>query len=180
MRLAGKIALITGAAAGVEGEVMGFGGAAARLFAREGAKVILTDIKEDMGHRTAAQIQENGGDAILMRLDVTREEDWQESVQTAVSRYGGLHILFNNAGMVPVPRSRKRQWSSGTARWACTLRGCFSVPSMLSRKCVRLVGLDYQCLIDLRACGEPIFHCLSCGKRRDPVVYQVGGDTVCQ
>ncbi len=49
IRLAGKIALITGAAAGVEGEVMGFGGTAARLFAREGAKVILTDIKEDMG-----------------------------------------------------------------------------------------------------------------------------------
>ena len=98
MRLAGKVALITGAAAGVEGEVMGFGGAAARLFAREGAKVILTDIKEDMGHRTAAQIQEHGGDVIFMRLDVTREEDWQEAVQTAVARFGGLNILINNAG----------------------------------------------------------------------------------
>ena len=98
MRLAGKVALITGAAAGVEGEVMGFGGAAARLFAREGAKVVLTDIKEEMGHRTAAQIQENGGEAFFIRLDVSREEDWQEAVQTAVSRYGGLHILVNNAG----------------------------------------------------------------------------------
>ena len=98
MRLAGKVALITGAAAGVEGEVMGFGGAAARLFAREGAKVVLTDIKEEMGHRTATQIQENGGEAFFMRLDVSREEDWQEAVQTAVLRYGGLHVLVNNAG----------------------------------------------------------------------------------
>lgn len=46
MRLAGKVALITGAAAGVEGQLMGFGGAAARLFAREGARVVLTDIKK--------------------------------------------------------------------------------------------------------------------------------------
>lgn len=98
MRLAGKVALITGAAAGVEGEVMGFGGAAARLFAREGAKVVLTDIREDMGQRTADQIQANGGEAFFMRLDVTREEDWQEAVQTAVARFGGLNILVNNAG----------------------------------------------------------------------------------
>ena len=62
MRLAGKVALITGAAAGVEGEVMGFGGAAARLFAQHGAKVVLTDILEDKGQRTAEQIQADGGD----------------------------------------------------------------------------------------------------------------------
>ena len=98
MRLAGKVALITGAAAGVEGTVMGFGGAAARLFAREGAKVVLTDIKEDMGRTTTEQIQALGGEAMFLRHDVTSEEEWQEVVHTAVARFGTLNVLVNNAG----------------------------------------------------------------------------------
>ena len=65
MRLEGKVALITGAASGVENNLMGFGGASARLFVREGAKVVLTDIKEELGEKTAAQIREHGGDGIF-------------------------------------------------------------------------------------------------------------------
>ena len=61
MRLEGKVALISGAATGVAGELMGFGGASARLFAREGAKVVLGDINEESGQKTAAQIREAGG-----------------------------------------------------------------------------------------------------------------------
>ena len=98
MRLAGKVALITGAAAGVEDELMGFGGAAARLFAREGARVVLTDIKEEIGRKTAEQIQAQGGEAVFFRHDVTREEDWQEVIHTTVARFGTLNVLVNNAG----------------------------------------------------------------------------------
>lgn len=98
MRLAGKVALITGAAAGVEGELMGFGGAAARLFAREGAKVVLTDIKEEMGRKSAEQIRAQGGEALFLRHDVTSEEEWQEVVHTAVAHFGALNVLVNNAG----------------------------------------------------------------------------------
>lgn len=98
MRLAGKVALITGAAAGVEGQLMGFGGAAARLFAREGAKVVLTDIKEAIGFQAAEQIRALGGEAVFLRHDVTSEEEWQEVIQTTVARYGALHVLVNNAG----------------------------------------------------------------------------------
>ena len=98
MRLAGKVALITGAAAGVEGELMGFGGAAARLFAREGARVVLTDIKEEMGHKTAEQIRAQGGEALFLRHNVTSEEEWQEVVHTAVAHFGTLNVLVNNAG----------------------------------------------------------------------------------
>jgi cyclopentanol dehydrogenase len=98
MRLEGKVAVITGAAAGVEGMTMGFGGAAARLFAREGARVVLTDIKEEMGRKTAEQIRAAGGEAMFIRHDVTREEDWQEVILTAVATYGALNVLVNNAG----------------------------------------------------------------------------------
>jgi NAD(P)-dependent dehydrogenase (short-subunit alcohol dehydrogenase family) len=98
MRLAGKVALITGAAAGVEGQLMGFGGAAARLFAREGAKVVLTDIKEELGFRTAEQIRASGGEALFVRHDVTSEEEWQEVIQTTVATFGKLNVLVNNAG----------------------------------------------------------------------------------
>ena len=98
MRLQGKVALITGAATGIEGQTMGFGGASARLFAREGAKVVLTDINEADGERTAAQIAESGGDAIFKMLDVTSERDWSEAIDATMSRFGALNILVNNAG----------------------------------------------------------------------------------
>ena len=98
MRLENKVAIITGAAAGVEGQLMGFGGAAARMFAREGAKVVLTDIKVEMGESTAAQIREGGGDVIFMEHDVTSEERWLEVIAETVARYGKLNVLVNNAG----------------------------------------------------------------------------------
>ena len=98
MRLGGKVALISGAAGGVEEELMGFGGAAARLFAEEGAKVVLTDINEESGQKTAAQINEAGGDALFRRLDVTNEQEWMDAVRATISAYGRVDILVNNAG----------------------------------------------------------------------------------
>jgi NAD(P)-dependent dehydrogenase (short-subunit alcohol dehydrogenase family) len=101
MRLAGKVALITGAAAGLQGEVMGFGGATSWLFAREGAKVVLTDVDEDTGQKTASQIRQGGWEALFVRLDVTSEQDWTDAVSTTIAKYGRLDILFNNAGGGP-------------------------------------------------------------------------------
>ena len=98
MRLAGKVALISGAAAGVQGELMGFGGAAARLFTQEGARVVLTDIRDELGQRTANEISETGGEAIYLHLDVTSEAEWVRVVEAAVARFGRLDILVNNAG----------------------------------------------------------------------------------
>ena len=98
MRLEGKVALITGAASGVQGELMGFGGAAAWLFAGEGAKLVLTDVNEDMGRRAEAQLREHGHDAVFARLDVTSEEDWEAAISLTMDTYGRLDILVNNAG----------------------------------------------------------------------------------
>lgn len=98
MRLSNKVALITGAASGVEGKLMGFGGAAGRLFALEGAKVVITDVNDDDGERTAAEIRQKGGDAVFCHLDVTDESQWITAVDAAVSRYGQLNVLVNNAG----------------------------------------------------------------------------------
>ena len=98
MRLEGKVALITGAATGIRGEVMGFGGATAWLFSREGAKVVLTDINDELGQRAASQIRESGRDALFVHLEVTEEQEWIDAIQATVSHFGRLDILVNNAG----------------------------------------------------------------------------------
>ena len=114
MRLDGKVALITGAAAGVRGELMGFGGAAAWLFAGEGAKLVLADINEDAGRRTAEQLRGRGyADVVFTRLDVTNEDDWRAAVRLALDTYGRLDILVNNAGT----SDRARVEETDEARW---------------------------------------------------------------
>ena len=99
MRLRGKVALLTGAAAAIKGELMGFGGAAAHLFVREGAKVVLTDIRDELGERAAASLRADGHDARYLRLDVTSEQNWAQVVDSVMAAHGRLDILFNNAGI---------------------------------------------------------------------------------
>ena len=60
--------------------------------------MVLTDIKEELGGKTAAQIREHGGDAVFLRLDVTDELDWINAIQHTVSNFGRLDVLVNNAG----------------------------------------------------------------------------------
>ena len=92
MRLDGKVALISGGARGM-------GAAEARLFAREGAKVAIADVLEPEGRQLEAQINETGGQAIFIHLDVTSEAQWQKAIATTVSRFGKLNVLVNNAGI---------------------------------------------------------------------------------
>ena len=93
MRLDGKVALITGGASGM-------GKVAAALFAREGASVLLTDVADDAGEATAAEIAGAGGRAAFVHADVARESDAKAMVDAAVERFGRLHILYNNAGVM--------------------------------------------------------------------------------
>ena len=92
MRLEGKVALISGGARGQ-------GAAEAKLFAGEGAKVVFGDILDDLGRQVEAEIHEVGGEALYIHLDVTNAADWASAVEAAVSRYGRLDVLVNNAGI---------------------------------------------------------------------------------
>ena len=92
MILDGKVALVTGAAAGI-------GQAAAVAFAREGARVVVGDLNEQRGRETVSTIEQLGGEALFAPVNVTREEEVAAMVGTAVDRFGGLHCAFNNAGV---------------------------------------------------------------------------------
>ena len=92
MRLKNKTALITGAASGM-------GESTARVFAREGAKLMLTDVLRKEGEAVAASVQAGGGEAAFLPHDVTQEVDWQKAVGATLERYGKLDIVVNNAGI---------------------------------------------------------------------------------
>ena len=92
-RLANKVALITGAGGGQ-------GRAAAVMFAQEGAKVVVTDIKGEGGHETVEQVKAAGGQAIFHNTDVSQAADLQAAVGRTVDTYGRLHILYNNAAVL--------------------------------------------------------------------------------
>jgi len=92
MRLAGKVALISGGASGM-------GASEAAIFAREGARVVVGDILEAEGKEVVARISAAGGQAGFEKLDVTSEADWQAVVAAAVARFGKLDVLVNNAGI---------------------------------------------------------------------------------
>ncbi|MDA1128840.1 MAG: glucose 1-dehydrogenase [Chloroflexi bacterium] len=91
-RLQGKVALISGGSRGM-------GACEAVLFAKEGAKVVVGDVREEEGRNLVEKIIGDGGEAIFVRLDVTSEEDWAAAVSEAVNRYGKLDVLVNNAGV---------------------------------------------------------------------------------
>ena len=92
MRLEGKVALISGGA-------LGMGAAEARLFAREGARVVIGDVLEAEGRAVEADVRARGGEAVFTRLDVTSEADWQRAVDLALKHFGMLNVLINNAGI---------------------------------------------------------------------------------
>ena len=78
---------------------MGFGGATARLFAREGASVLVTDVNADLGEQTAAEIRAEGGAAAFVVLDVTREDHWLRATDKALQHFGSVDVLVNNAAV---------------------------------------------------------------------------------
>ncbi len=92
MRLKDKIAIITGAGSGQ-------GRAAAILFAKEGAKIVVSDWKPELGEETVTLVKSDGGQAIFVRTDVSESADVQKLIRTAVDTFGRIDILYNNAGV---------------------------------------------------------------------------------
>lgn len=91
-QLENKVAIVTGAASGI-------GAATALLFARQGAKVILSDINETSGKAIVSEITNHGGQAVFVKADVSRAEDCRKLIAEATALYGRLDIAFNNAGI---------------------------------------------------------------------------------
>ncbi|MCL5960055.1 MAG: SDR family oxidoreductase [Chloroflexi bacterium] len=92
MRLQDKVAVITGASSGI-------GRAAATLFAREGARVVVADIDEVEGHSTVSRVRKQDGQAEFIRTDVSSSKDVQSMVGFTVEKYGKIDVLFANAGL---------------------------------------------------------------------------------
>jgi NAD(P)-dependent dehydrogenase (short-subunit alcohol dehydrogenase family) len=93
-RLEGKVALITGAGNGM-------GRAAALLFASEGARIVVADAVEAGGALTVDSVRDAGGEACFVRVDVSEADQVAAMVDAAMQQYGGLHVLYNNAGIFP-------------------------------------------------------------------------------
>src|SRR4030095_13407665 len=93
-RLNGKVALVTGAGSGI-------GRGCALRLAAEGASVVLADLESSGGENTAAQIRQGGGVALFSGTDVRNETQCQRAVEATVSKFGGLDVLVNNAGIYP-------------------------------------------------------------------------------
>ena len=128
--LEGKVAIITGASAGI-------GKAAAKLFAANGASVVLVARRQDTLDLAVSEILESGGRALAVAGDVTEERTHREAVASARSTFGGLDIAFNNAGMVgtmkPLAEVEPAQWSQVLAvnLTAAFLGAREQIPAML-------------------------------------------------
>lgn len=132
VRLAGKVALITGAGTGI-------GRASAQAMAAAGAKVVVAEINTAAGEQTAQIVTQAGGDCIAVTTDVTQEDSVRAAIETAVRHYGGLHILHNNAGgstsvdstVVDVPL--EEFWRAIKLDLFGTFLGCrFGIPAIIA------------------------------------------------
>ena len=130
-RLQDKVAIITGSATGI-------GRAGARLFASEGAKVVVADRNDTEAEKTVAGIRENGGDAIFIHTDVSKSEQVQDLVNATLESYGKLDVMVNGAGILIRTQSRLADISD--MEWDLSLNtnlrgvfyGCkYAIPHMM-------------------------------------------------
>lgn len=106
--LKGKVAIVTGSTSGM-------GKASAILFAKEGAKVVVVGRNVDRGESTAAAIKNNGGDAIFIRADATKEDDVKQLIDETIKTYGKIDVLYNVAGggkQMPLETDTVENWNT--------------------------------------------------------------------
>ena len=151
MRLKGKTALIAGSASGVEGRLMGIGGATVRRFAREGAQVVIADIKDEIGEQTAAEIRAEGGEALYVHLDVTEESEWMAAVEAAIDRFGKLEVLVDAAGTSIRHKVEETPVEDFDLEMAVHARGAFLGSKHASTRCI---PASYDAERPFSTCGD--------------------------
>jgi 3-oxoacyl-[acyl-carrier protein] reductase len=137
-RLERKVAIVTGAGKGI-------GGGIARIFASEGAKVLVADTDGDWGMKTVSRIKQGSGEASFIKADVSKKEDMEYMARAALERYGRIDILCNNAGiytnMARIEEMTEEDWDKILT---VNLKGTFlavraCVPQMIKQKYGRIL-----------------------------------------
>jgi NAD(P)-dependent dehydrogenase (short-subunit alcohol dehydrogenase family) len=153
MRLDGKVTIITGGGSGM-------GRTASELFAREGARVVVADFSEAAGEETVALVRAGGGEASFVKADVSDETDARGMVQFAISRYGRVDALYNNAGIMP--EADHSVVDTDVATWdkvmAVNVRGVFlgckyAIPRMLEQGSGSIVNI--ASFVAILGCSVP-------------------------
>ena len=149
MRLEGKVAIVTGAGSGI-------GRATARLFAQEGARVVVCDINKETGEQTVDTVKMEGGEALFVKVDVSNSAEIQELMRSCADRYGTLDVLFNCAAVSfvkedgPVADLSEEVWNTTIA---VNLTGTFlcckyAIPMMIENKGGSIINvLSRACLV---------------------------------
>lgn len=153
MRLDGKVTIITGGGSGM-------GRTASELFAREGARVVVADFSEAAGEETVALVRAGGGEASFVKADVSDETDARGMVQFAISRYGRVDALYNNAGIMP--EADHSVVDTDVATWdkvmAVNVRGVFlgckyAIPRMLEQGSGSIINI--ASFVAILGCSVP-------------------------
>jgi NAD(P)-dependent dehydrogenase (short-subunit alcohol dehydrogenase family) len=153
MRLHDKVAIITGAGGGM-------GRVAAQMIAAEGARVVVAEFDEASGSETARLVTDAGGQAAFVRADVSQEDGARQMVETAVSAYGRLDVLYNNAGIMP--EADHSVIDTDVDTWdrvmAVNLRGVFlgckhAIPVMLEQGSGSVINISS--FVALLGCSVP-------------------------
>lgn len=146
MRLNNKVTLITGAGSGIGQET-------ARMFAREGAKVIVADLNESSGKQTVKEIKENGGHAIFIRADVTLPAEVEQMVDEIIKTYGWIDVLFNNAGISGIGELHDLELETWNKVMNVNINGVFLVskhvlPHMIRQRTGSIINMS-SCIAEI-------------------------------
>jgi len=123
-RLQNKVALITGGTSGI-------GEATAHVFACEGAQVVITGRRVELGETVVAEIKRSGGEAIFIAADVTRAEDCRRSIDETIAVFGRVDILFNNAGIVTQGTLEETSEEDWTRTFEVNVKGTFLMTKLM-------------------------------------------------
>jgi len=153
MRLKDKVAIITGAGGGM-------GRVASQLFAKEGAEIVVAEFSEAAGRETVRLVEEAGGTATFVRVDVSKEADAKAMIDHAVATYGRVDVLYNNAGIMP--EADHSVIDTDVAAWdqvmAVNVRGVFlgckyAIPVMLAQGSGSIINISS--FVALMGCSNP-------------------------